>query len=156
MLTKEAAEALGSEVAAANQPDDRRVKLAQAVVTLVKKAGVKKAGMGWGSAIGGAMPLVKKLLPWLGGVGGMGAAYLLGRKQPGQAATPTGGPGGLFGGKKQQLWDPHSKAMFGRMGINPMEMAARQRSMFDVGAGGQWRAAEQKARQNMIRGMYNV
>lgn len=161
MLIKDAA-ALGRKVAAETRVlRTRREKLATAVITLVKKAGLQKSGgTGWGEAMRGSWQTIQKLLPWLaGGAGAAGlgiGSYLAGRR----GAQPAGAGGGGFGqmlggGAKKPLWNPTEKKMFGRMGINPQEEASRTRAMRDVGAGGLWRAQANKERQSQIRGMFN-
>ena len=155
MLTKEAAKRWGSGLGADHR---RRETLARAIVTLAKKASMTKAA---GAEAAAQIPwgvVLKKIAPWLGaGIGGIGAGiggYLLGGRGKQKQQQPA--PGMPYGMPRRPLWNPYEQAMFARMGINPMEMAARQRGMFDVGFGGQWRAAEQRMRQNLLKSMYTI
>lgn len=155
MLTNDAARALGSKLGETRR---RQTKLATAVITLVKKAGLTKAGLAWGSAASKAMPLLKKLFPYLAGAGAAGAAgigsYYLGKGQGAAQPAADGAEYKPYAGK-QPVWNQGNKRMFTRMGINPQEMASQTSAMRDVGAGGHMRAQQHKERMNLIRGMYN-
>ncbi len=168
MLTTAVAETMGRKVAAVTRvPRERETKLAQAVVMLVKKAGA------WGQAASGAIPLLKKLAPWLGGLGLAGAGgYALKSKlgakpeagagdglltAAGEPTGPTslaGAGAGAGGGKRQPLFGGYAKKMLGRMNYNPTEATARQEAMRDITAGGSLRRQAHEERLQAIRSMF--
>ena len=148
MHINDTARVLGSRLGETRR---RQTKMARAVITLVKKAGLTKAGLGWGTAATKAWPLLRKLLPYLGmagaGAAGVGGGYLLGRSGQPAADDMTGGAPGT----KQPTWNPYEKKMFGRMNINPAEASSRQQAMEDFYGGLGHNMAFAKRREQLQR-----
>ena len=146
MHINDAAMVLGSRLGAARR---RQTKMAQAVITLVKKAGLTKSA--WGQ---GLSAILKRLAPYLIGAGVTGAGmggYALGRRGQPAADTAAGGAGYTPYAGKQPVWNQDQKKMWARMNLNPAEESSRAQAMEDFYGGLGHNMAFAKRREQLQR-----